>query len=250
MNNLRHYIYIALLTTVFLLTSCASPPDPAEAYQGESPQKIFKAGEDALYSKNYADAIKRFEALDIQYPFGHDTETAQLHIIYAYYQTDEFVSAEAAADHFIHTYPSSPHVDYAYFMRGLSHYYQNLGVLERLFAVDYATRDLSQLKNSYNDFAQLIRYFPDSRYVPAAHQYMIYLRNVIAKHQYEVAQYYYGRKAYVAAVNRASDVVKHYQGAPIVPKALVLMQKSYVALNLAGPARTVQQIIDYNHLAS
>ena len=41
----------------------------------------------------------------------------------------DHASAEAAADRYIHSYPASPHVDYAYYMRGLSNYYQNMGVL-------------------------------------------------------------------------------------------------------------------------
>jgi outer membrane protein assembly factor BamD len=250
MNNSKRYLLIAAAVFATLLNGCSTVTDPAEAYRDETAQQIFTKGENALRNRSYQQAIKRFEALDIQYPFGHETEVAQLHLIYAYYMTDDYASAESAADRYIHAHPTSDHIDYAYMMRGLSNYYQNLGIFEHIFAIDLATRDLTQIKKSYSDFAMLVRNYPHSQYAPAAHQYMIYLRNTLANHELEVAQYYYGRSAYVAAANRASLVVRHYQGAPAVPKALVIMAKSYHALGLTKNQQEVQQVIDYNYPGS
>jgi len=241
------YPILSLLSVLFLiLTGCSTTFDAADAFKGESPEKIFALGEEYLKDKSYQNAIKRFEALDVQYPFGHNTEIAQLHLIYAYYMTSDYPSAEAAADRFIHTHPTSPHVDYAYYMRGLSNYYQNLGVFERFFTVDLATRDLVQIKKSFADFAELIRLFPNSYYAPAAHQYMIYLRNVMANHEMHVARYYYDRGAYVAAANRANQVVRHFQGAPAIPEALVIMVKSYRKLNLTQDLNDAYAVLQYN----
>ncbi len=245
-SSVFHLLFL-FTVLLFVLAGCSTATDPAEMYKGESGEQIFRKGEEALRKKDYSEAIKRFEALDAQYPFGRNAQVAQLHIIYAYYMKDEFLSAETAADRYIHTYPASPHVDYAYFMRGLSNYYQNLGILERAFSVNYATRDLTQIKKSYNDFAQLARGFPNSRYAPAARQYMIYLRNILANHQMHVAEYYYSRQAYVASANRANMLVRHYQGSPDMPAALVMMVKSYRHLHLDQNARDALRVLNYNY---
>lgn len=229
------------------LAACSTTTDPAETYKDENAQQIFENGEGALLDKNYQEAIKRFEALDVQYPFGRNTEIAQMQIIYAYYMTSDYASAEAAAERFIHAHPTNPHVDYAYYMRGLANYYQNLGLFERLFAVDLATRDLSQIKKSFNDFSELTHSFPNSVYAPAAHQYMVYLRNILADHELHVAQYYYNRAAYVAAANRANLVIRHYQGTPSVPEALVLMVKSYRKLHLTQNENESMQVLQINY---
>src|SRR5437868_13394652 len=113
--------------TTLLITSCGTSVDPAEAYKGESPQHIFQVGKAALKDKSYGEAVKRFEALDIQYPFYPETEYAELYLIYAYYMKEDYTLAVAEADRFIRIHPTSPNVDYAYYMRGLSNYYQNLG---------------------------------------------------------------------------------------------------------------------------
>ena len=103
------------------------------------------------------------------------------------------------------------HADYAYFMLGLSNYYHNLGVFERIFTIDLATRDLTQVKKSFEAFSTIVKVYPQSPYAPAAHQYMVYLRGVLANHELEVAQYYYNRKAYVAAADRANTVVELFK---------------------------------------
>lgn len=242
-----------LLAAFFLLgitisfSSCSTKIGPAEAYKGETPKQIFTAGEADMRKGDFTEAIKRFEALDVQYPLEKETELAEVHLIYAYYRKEEFAMAEAAASRFIRVHPMSPYTDYAYLMKGLANYYQNQGVLDRIFGVDLAKRDLVPLKKAFNDFSTIVERFPTSPYAPAAYQYMVYLRNVLARHQLQVAQFYYDRKAYIAAINRANGVVKNYQGAPAVPQALVIMAKAYQALHLTAESNEALRLLRYNY---
>lgn len=231
-----------------LLTACATSTSPSDAYKGESKETIFLAGRKALREGNNTEAVKRFEALEVQYPFGADTESAQLYIIYAYYMKEDYLLAVVAADRFIRTHPLNPHVDYAYYLRGVSAYYQNIGIIERVAPINLANRDLSSIRKAFNDFAELIQRFPNSVYAPAAHQYMIYLRNILADHEYQVAKYYYARKAYVASANRASKVVAHYQGSPVVVDSLLLMINSYRMLRLPKLLTDAVNLYRYNNI--
>lgn len=230
-----------------LLTGCGTTTDPSQAYQGETPQQIYSYGKASLKDNNYAEASKRFEALDVQYPFGAETQKAQFYLIYAYYMREEYALSSAAADRFIRLYPTYPNVDYAYYMRGLADFYKNLGLLERMFDMDFAKRDLSQIQKSYEDFSQLVATFPESRYAPSAHQYMVFLRNLMAEHVYQTAQFYYDRKAYLAAANRANEVVAEYQGAPAVVPALELMVKSYNRLGMKKSEQDALLVLQYNY---
>lgn len=241
-------IAVSLLTMLTgLLAGCGTATDPSLAYPGESPHTIYSYGKSAMKDKSYAEAIKRFEALDVQYPYGNETEMAQFYLIYAYYMKDEFVLSAAAADRFIHLHPTYEYVDYAYYMRGLSDFYKNLGLIERFFAVDLSTRDLTQMRKTYYDFSELTERFPNSIYTPPAHQYMVYLRNLIASYETDTAQFYYDRKAYIAAANRASDVVAHYQGAPAVVQALEIMIKSYSKLGMKKEEQEALLVYKYNY---
>jgi outer membrane protein assembly factor BamD len=236
-----------LLCSMLFLSACATSTDPADAYKGESSHQIYVRGVEALKDRSYTEATKRFEALDVQYPFGQETESAQLYLIYSYYMKEEYTLAVTAADRYIRLHPTGPHVDYAYYMRGVSNYYQNMGAIEKMFAIDLATRDLTQMQKSYADFNELVTRFPRSQYAPAAHQYMVYLRNVMADHELHIAQYYYNRRAYVAAADRASDLVAHYQGAPTVVDGLVLMVKAYHQLHETKLEQDALAVLRYNY---
>ncbi len=229
---LKTILKLIVMGMSLFLAACASKTGPAEAYKGETPKQIFQAGELDMQKGDYSEAIKRFEALDVQYPLERETELAEVQLVYAYCRKEEYPMAVAAGDRFTRLHPMSQYTDYVYFIEGLAEFYQNQGVLDRAFSVDLAKRDLVPMKKAYNDFSAIVDRFPNSRYAPVAYQYMIYLRNILAKHQVQLAQFYYDRKAYVAAVNRANGVIQHYQGAPSVPDALVVMVKSYRELGL------------------
>lgn len=245
---MKKLLFLLLGTGIFtFLASCASSTDPADAFKGESAHQIYKEGKVALQNSSYSDAIKHFEALDVQYPYGEETERAQLYLIYAYYKKEDYSLAIAEADHYIRLHPSSPHIDYAYYMRGVSNYYQNVGPLERIMNIDKATRDLSQIQKSYNDFNTLATQYPASAYTPAAYQYMVFLRNVLADYELHIGEFYYERGAYVASANRASWLVAHYQGAPQVINGLIMMAKSYNKLGLDKLRDDTVRVIDYNY---
>ena len=55
------------------------------------------------------------------------------------------------------------------------------------------------------------------------------------------------RKAYVAAANRASDLVAHYQGAPAVKEGLVMMAKSYHQLGMQRNEQEALAVLRYNY---
>lgn len=245
---MKTFLRAAMLSTLAatVLSACATSVEPSDAYQGESQHEIYTKGKAALDDKSFSEAIKRFEALDVQYPYGVETENAQLYLIYAYYMKEEYALGSAAADRFIRIHPTNPNVDYAYYLKGICDYYQNLGFLERFFGVDLATRDLTQIQKSFFDFNELVTRFPESRYTPAAHQYMVYLRNIMANHQLEVAKFYYDHKAYLASANRAADIVAHYQGAPAVMDALKLMVQSYHQLGLTQQEQEALLVLKVN----
>jgi outer membrane protein assembly factor BamD len=236
-----------LMALVFIVSACTTKTGPAEAYKGETPKQIFEAGESDMRQGDYTEAIKRFEALDVQYPLEPESEIAELHLIYAYYRKEEYPLAEAAAARFIRVHPMSQHTDYAYLIQGLADYYENQGVLDQMVGVDLAKRDLVPIKKAYFDFSAIVEKFPTSPYAPAAYQYMVFLRNILANHQLQLAQFYYDRKAYVASIDRADLVIKHYEGAPAVPQALVVMAKAYRGLHLSQQENAVLQLLQYNY---
>lgn len=229
------------------LSGCASKQQtPADNFAGKTAQQLYQAGEYNLAKRHFEKAIRHFEALDALYPFSEYHEQGQLNLIYAYYKHNDFAEAAVAATRFIRLYPRSAHVDYAYYMKGMANFSQDRGVFQRYINTDLAKRDLGTSKQAYGDFAELIRRFPHSAYVGNAHARMVYLRNLMARRELQTAEFYFERKAYLAAVNRCFYILEHYQQAPAVIPTLGLMVEAYLKLDMPTLARQNMKVLAYN----
>ncbi|SFU01084.1 outer membrane protein assembly factor BamD [Halomonas saccharevitans] len=227
-----------------LLSGCAGTPEEEEL-DGVAERQLYEEGREALEESSYTTAINRLEAIDTRYPFGEHAEQAQLELIYAYYQTDDWESARAAASRFIRLHPDHPQVDYAYYMRGLAAWQAGRFSLERLRVIDISKRDLGATRDAYADFSELIQRYPSSQYAPDAKQRIVYLRNVLARHELHVADFYLRKGAYLAAVERGRWVLENYPQTQASRDALATMVEGYLGLGMRDRAgETLQVLID------
>lgn len=236
---------------ILILQGCSKKDaDPFASYRTQTAAQLFNAGEKELAKHRYGNAIKYLEALDAIYPFGSYTPQAQLDIIYAYYQKGDNDASALAADRYINLYPRGTHTDYAYYMRGIVSFNQGLSWLQKKAGVDPASRDIAFLEKSYQSFASVLEEFPHSQYVGDSYKRLLYVRNVIAEHKVLIADFYLKRKAYVAAANRAAEVVQHFQGTFSVAAALTIMVKAYDALHLNTMSEDTLKILKANYRES
>ncbi len=198
---------------------------------------------------NYDQAVAMLEGLESQFPFGRYAEQAQLELIYARYMSYDHDAARAAADRFIRLHPHHDGTDYAYYIKGLGAYHKSRAFMDRLFSTDVSKRDMTPVREAYADFAQLLARYPNSQYVPDARQRMIYLRNVLARSELNVADYYMRRGAYVAAANRARYVVENYPRSKAVPDALALAVEANHKMGLDEAANDALRVLALNHPA-
>lgn len=236
--------HILVLAFTVLLAACSS--SEVKVSEDLTEAQLYQQASNQLEDKNYSGAVDTLRALESRYPFGPFAEQAQLDLIFAYYKSMEPEAARASAERFIRLHPQNPNVDYAYYMRGLASNTADLGLIERYVPVDMSRRDPGQARQSFNQFAELLRRYPDSRYAPDARQRMIYLRNRLARGEIHAADYYMKRKAYVAAINRGRYVVEHLQGTPVVEEALGIMVEGYQHLGLNQPADDALLVLKTN----
>ncbi len=233
----------ALLFISILVAGCASGPDRPEM----SEREIYEAAQGYLKSKNFALAVDNLQLLESRYPFGPYAEQAQLEIIYAYYRGGDNEAAVAAADRFVRLHPQHPKVDYAYYMRGLANYTEGEGFLERFIPTDMTQRDPGSTIQSFDDFRQLLQRFPDSEYAPDAKARMVQLRNRLARYEINVANYYFKRKAYLAAANRGRYVIENLPQTPAIPDALAVMVQAYLLLEMNDLADQSLMVLRKNY---
>jgi len=215
-----------------VLLSACSDDNKYDETRDWSADKLYTEAKDELTSGNYKKAIGYYEKLEARFPYGKLAQQAQLEVAYAYFKDKDSVSSLAAADRFIKLHPNHPNVDYAYYLKGLVNFNEDLGIFGGISGQDLGERDPKAARESFEAFKELVTRFPESRYTPDATARMRYLVNAMAINEVRTAEYYLRRTAYVAAVNRAQFVVQNYQQSPAVEQALIVLVKSYDALGL------------------
>lgn len=233
---------LALLTALFV-TGCSSTDDTPKH---TTEKEFYDAAQRMLNSSQWDTAIRNLQLLEENFPFGAYAEQAQLELIYAYYKSNQPEAAIAAADRFIRLHPQHRNVDYAYYMKGLTSYTQNQGLIERFLPTDLTDRDPGAARDSFAHFAQLLARFPDSQYASDARKRMVHLRNLLARYEIHVANYYFKRGAYLAAANRGRYVVENFQQTPAVADALAVMAQGYHLLGMDDLAESAVTVLRKN----
>jgi outer membrane protein assembly factor BamD len=100
---------------------------------------------------------------------------------------------------------------------------------------------VSYVKVAYQNFVDLIRRFPSSKYSVDAAQRMKFIGQELAESEMNAARFNIQRKAWLAAAERAQWVIEHYPQTPQTPEALATLAYSYQKL---GDNSTAQQYIE------
>jgi outer membrane protein assembly factor BamD len=244
--GLKRGVGSLLLAATLTLGGCGLLPEVKDETAGWSAQKIYAEAKNNLNEGNFERAVKLFEMLESRYPFGRYAQQAQLEVAYAYYKDNEPISAIAACDRFIKLHPNHPNVDYAYYLKGLANFNEDLGLLGNLVEQDMSERDPKAARDAFLAFKELVTRFPDSKYTPDSTARMNYLVNALAGNEIHVAKYYLKREAWVAAANRAREVLKTYPEAPALEEALAILVVSYDKLKLTDLRDDAQRVLKLN----
>lgn len=239
-----------VLVASLLISACGwfGDDEDADEFSGLSTEEQFyRRALDQLNGQSFNAAISTYQALESRFPFGRFAAQAQIEIVYAYYRNNDVEAARAAADRFIRLHPENENVDYAYYMKGLSSFSDNRGLLNRFLPIDPTKRDPGRSRESFSDFSQLLALYPDSPYAADARARMIFLRNNLAAYEIHVANYYLERSAYIAALRRGQYVVENFQGTPAVADGVAIMIEGYLRLGLDDLADTSLALLRENY---
>lgn len=241
---MRSLWLLVTLTALTLLSACSSgPKKPTDLTEAE----YYREAREALDKGNFLIAKERLERLESRYPFGQYSEQAQLELIYVNFQSREMELALSEAERFIRLHPLNAKADYAYYMRGLTTYELAFNLVERRFTDDNDKRDTTPLRDAFQYFSELALRYPDSQYVPDARARMAFLRERLASNELEVARYYMKRHAFVAAINRATNVIQGFPGTHVVDDALTILIEANQELGLVEESSQALAILKLNY---
>lgn len=211
-----------------------------------SAEKLYADAKDEMSSGSWDKAIKLLEKVEGRAAGTLLSQQAQLDMAYAQWKNADKPSAIATLDRFIKLNPSSPAIDYAYYLKGSVNFVQDTGFLSSLSRQDIAERDQQAERDAYQAYQQLVDQFPTSKYAPDAQLRMAFIVNVLASHDLYVARYYYRRGAFLAAADRAAQVLRDYPRAPATEESLYIMAVSYDRLGLPELRDDADRVLKLN----
>lgn len=247
---MRHSLAVFLLLSLTACSLLEPLPDGSAPVAQQSAEEIYGLAKTELNDGNYEQAIKLYEALQSRYPYGRYAQQALLEVAYANYRQGEAEAAVSAADRFIKQYPNNPHVDYAYYVKGLANFNGEIGLLRSIGGQDPTERDPKAAQDSFAAFKELVTRFPDSKYAPDSRMRMQYLVNALARYELHVANYYLRRGAHIAAANRAKGILALYPNSPSTREALEVMVQAYDAMGMTDLRDDAKRVLAKNVPAS
>jgi outer membrane protein assembly factor BamD len=229
------------------LSACGLLPSKSDDSKNVSASKLYADAREEMDGAHYEAAIKLFEKLESNYPFGTYAAQAQMEIAYAHYKAQDQAEALASVERFIKLHPNHPNVDYMYYLRGLVNFNDQIGFMSFIYAQDPTERDPKATREAFAAFKELVDKFPNSKYAPDSIQRMNYLINAMASYEVHVANFYYRRGAYLAALNRAQGAVTDYADSPSREEALFIMIRAYDKLGMFDLRDDTQRIFQKNY---
>jgi outer membrane protein assembly factor BamD len=242
--DIKRFISALAVASSFALTAC-STVDEEDALRGTE-RGIYEQAQSHMRGDNYPMAVQKLQLLESRFPFGKYAEQAQLELIYAHYRSSDYAEAMAAADRFIRLHPRHENVDYAYYIKGLAAFTDGASIFDRFIPGDVANRDPGPALQSFGAFSELLSRFPNSNFAGDARARMVYLRNLLARHEIHVANYYFKRRAFVSALRRGQYVVENFPQTPAVADGLAVMIQAYESLGLDDQAAASLEVLTIN----
>lgn len=185
--------------------------------------QLYNEAKAALLTGNYPQAAAHLGTLAIRHPLNNYAQQALLETAADSVKRGQAAAAVTAAEKFIGQNPNHPHVDYAYYHRGLVAFDDSLPALEAAHPATITPQASAPVRLAFQYLAELLRNIPSSAFAADATQRMLHIRNTLARHEIAIARHYLAQGEPVRAAARAKYVVQNYQPSPAVADALAIL---------------------------
>ncbi len=197
---------VAILAALVLLSASAC----SLRKHKPTDEDYFSQAQWDFANKDYKPAVENYQKLIDEFPFSPDEEEAELKIGLAYYQQKDYAEAIASLDDFQRMHPTSKELDLVTFYIAMSYFDQ----------IGREDQDQSKTEAALKRFEEIEQRFPEGSFDELAHEHIAECREMLARHQMVVGDYYYKRANFRAAESRFAELMQKYPDTPVAPDAL------------------------------
>lgn len=210
------------------------------AYEERPVELLYSTGATRLDQRRWNEAVRYFDEVERQHPYSEWSRRAILMEAFAYYQSNQYEDAIAAADRFISLYPGNPSAAYAFYIKAICYWEQITDV----------GRDQAATAQTLAALTEIRRRFPNSQYASDATVKMEMVQDQLAGKDMEVGRFYLNQGQPLAAVSRFKAVIDRYQTTSHAPEALYRLVEAYLNLGLVEEAKRDGAVLGFNYPGS
>jgi len=195
-----------------LLAACFALCVSACAVHQQTPtgQNYYLLGQQAFATHDYKGAAIYFQKLIDQYPFSPYAEDAELKIGLSEYQQKHYAEAISSLGDFEKMHPTSKQIELASYYLAMAHYDQ----------IGRPDQDQSNTEQALQQFEIIERRYPETGFAALAHQQISVCREMLARHQLLIGDFYYKRANFRAAESRLAELMQKWPDTPVGDEAL------------------------------
>jgi outer membrane protein assembly factor BamD len=201
------------LVIVVLMGGCAS-----SGAARRSSDEWYELGQRELARRKYTKAEQAFSKFLEQHPQDRRRPEALLGLADALYGDKRYEEAKFQYRRFLELFPTNPEAPKAQFNSAMCSFL-------RVKTID---RDQSTTHEAVQEFQRLLQSYPRSAYVDDATEKLAASRERLAAYELYVGRFYYGQRAYPAAIGRFEGLLKTYPEVSFADEALFLLGNAYV----------------------
>jgi len=173
-------------------------------------ENYYSLGQQAFATHDYRGSAIYFQKLIDQYPFSPYAEDAELKIGLSEYQMKHYAEAIASLGDFEKMHPTSKQIELASYYLAMSHFDQ----------IGRPDQDQSNTELALQQFEIIERRYPETGFSALAHQQISVCREMLARHQLLIGDFYYKRANFRAAESRLAELMQKWPDTPVGDEAL------------------------------
>jgi outer membrane protein assembly factor BamD len=195
-----------------LLAACLALCVSACAVHQQTPtgENYYSLGQQAFATHDYKGSSIYFQKLIDQYPFSPYAEDAELKIGLSEYQQKHYAEAISSLGDFEKMHPTSKEIELASYYLAMAHYDQ----------IGRPDQDQSNTEQALQQFEIIERRYPETGFAALAHQQISVCREMLARHQLLIGDFYYKRANFRAAESRLAELMQKWPDTPVGDEAL------------------------------
>lgn len=240
--NIRKFCMYGFLVLAFY--GCQS--ESLEEISQKEADQLFASAKEDMTHKKYDSAIKSLETIQLNYPQYAEYDQLLYLVSKAQFNHKDYMEAQDNAHEYIISNPMTVHTEEMRYIEAMSQYLVNDSWMSNQLLSPRHLRDTTFIKKAKSNFLDFKKSYPKSKYLKEVNQSLAQIEDILASEDLEIAQYNYNHKAYLGAIHRAEEVIKHYPKTKQYQAALKIMDDSFYQLGLMDEYQELKNKIEHS----